>query len=1164
MGSRAWFAACVLAAAAVVAAPTREDTRVYRGEHLDAVAMPIGGIGTGSVWLAGDGRLGVWQIFNNNDERPLADTFLAVRIGGERPTVRVLQRGAGWGMPGFADVACVGEYPLLRIRYADAELPIAVELEGLNPLIPTSTKDSALPCAIFRLTARNRSDRAVDAAFLLSLQNPLGILGGTTAASRGDPRFGGNQNAYREVPGGGVMQLGTAAAPGARMERDIRLFVSGRSERAVLHCAGVEVAGLTRGAVPDVDAVWLEGLTGREKAPVWQLLAAAARDGKVVVLSGADAAFFEQLAALQRQGGEAARPDHDVFEDFERGTYDGWTIEGTAFGKAPHTGTSAGQQHVSGFWGRRLVNTYLPGDEPHGRLVSRPFRIERRFIGFLIGGGAHRGRTCVNLLVDGKVVRTQTGKNLELLEPAEWDVADLAGQEVRLEIVDAASSGWGHINVDRIVFSDTSPRAILAPVTALKDIVPFLAARIEDVREIDIEEELAPPFAGAEGSWKVRRTVALTMREHEGYRLVCGRGGVPLLVSGPFGKGRIVIALARGLPASWGMAAIAEALGTSYRHGEGIERDSRLWGELVVAGIGGEVTGCARWTEAAALWRDFADDGRLAGPAASPASPAGETFNAALSVALALGPGEEKTASFVLTWFFPNVERFGHRGNRYAGWFAGAAEANAYVRENLARLVADTHLYHDTMYETNLPYLAVDAITSQSVVVRGPTCWWAAEHKEIGKDYFAGFEGAYGSCPLNCTHVWNYAQAHARLFPEIGRQLRWYDFQHYLREDGETQHRQHRPSDAFVDGQCAVIEGACREYLLSPDTTFLEEIYPRVKRAVEWLVRKIDPDEDGVNGGEQWNTYDVATNGAHTFVGSQYLSALAAAEKMALVVKDGEAAARWRTIRERGSKHQDERLFNGEYFLQIPEARPARDYNTGCHSDQLVGQWWSHMLDNGYLYPAEHVRTALRSIFRHNFREHFRGFEQRPRRYVLDDEGGLLLCSWPRGGRPDPFILYADEIWTGIEYEVAGLMIHEGLVDEGLKIIETARRRYDGRVREGLNSGPGGNPFNELECGKFYARAMSSWGILLASQGFLYEGPRGVLGFRPRWKPEDHASFFVCAEGWGLFRQQRAGRTQTETIECRWGQIALRELVFQTPGKAEVGSLKRNGQPRAA
>ncbi len=149
-------------------------------------------------------------------------------------------------------------------------------------------------------------------------------------------------------------------------------------------------------------------------------------------------------------------------------------------------------------------------------------------------------------------------------------------------------------------------------------------------------------------------------------------------------------------------------------------------------------------------------------------------------------------------------------------------------------------------------------------------------------------------------------------------------------------------------------------------------------------------------------------------------------------------------------------------------------------------------------------------------------------------------------------MLYADEVWTGIEYAAAGLMIFEGLIEPARRIVKMARSRYDGRRRDGLNSGPGGNPFNELECGKFYARAMSSWSLLIASQGLVLDGPAGVLGFRPHWQPTDHRSFFTAPEGWGLFVQERDGAVQRERIELRHGKLRLQELVFELPDKAQA------------
>ena len=152
----------------------------------------------------------------------------------------------------------------------------------------------------------------------------------------------------------------------------------------------------------------------------------------------------------------AKRPDV-LFEDFEQG-YDQWTVEGEAFGTGPAPGTLPNQQPVTGFLGAHLVNSYLHGDGTTGRMTSKPFLLERRCIAFLIGGGQGK-QTGINLLLDGKVVRTAHGRDNEHLDWTSWDVAEYAGREARLEIFDQATGGWGHINVDQILFCDEPPAA---------------------------------------------------------------------------------------------------------------------------------------------------------------------------------------------------------------------------------------------------------------------------------------------------------------------------------------------------------------------------------------------------------------------------------------------------------------------------------------------------------------------------------------------------------------------------------------------------------------------------------------------------------------------------------------------------------------------------------
>jgi len=162
-----------------------------------------------------------------------------------------------------------------------------------------------------------------------------------------------------------------------------------------------------------------------------------------------------------------------LIADFEGTDYGDWKVEGTAFGKAPAKGKFGGQQNVTGFEGKGLVNSFLGGDKPTGRLTSPPLTIERDYITFLIGGGGHKGKTCMNLLIDGKVVLSATGPNTrpggsEFLNWENWDVKKYKGKTAVLQIVDAATGGWGHINVDQISQSDTKAKKKPGPAPSRK------------------------------------------------------------------------------------------------------------------------------------------------------------------------------------------------------------------------------------------------------------------------------------------------------------------------------------------------------------------------------------------------------------------------------------------------------------------------------------------------------------------------------------------------------------------------------------------------------------------------------------------------------------------------------------------------------------------------
>jgi len=165
---------------------------------------------------------------------------------------------------------------------------------------------------------------------------------------------------------------------------------------------------------------------------------------------------FYGIAYAMLAGASAWAADDILIADFEGADYGDWEVTGTAFGPGPAAGTLPGQMEVSGYKGERLVNSFFGGDESVGTLTSPPFVIERKYLAFLIGGGGYAKRTCMNLLVDGKEVRTATGPNkkaggTERLRWQHWDVSEFAGKEAVIQIVDRRSGGWGHINVDHIV-----------------------------------------------------------------------------------------------------------------------------------------------------------------------------------------------------------------------------------------------------------------------------------------------------------------------------------------------------------------------------------------------------------------------------------------------------------------------------------------------------------------------------------------------------------------------------------------------------------------------------------------------------------------------------------------------------------------------------------------
>ena len=741
-----------------------------------------------------------------------------------------------------------------------------------------------------------------------------------------------------------------------------------------------------------------------------------------------------------------------VFADFEGDDYAGWTVEGEAFGAGPAQGTLANQNTVSAFKGRRLVNSYLGGsDRLQGRLLSPEFTIDRPFIAMLVGGGGHQNETCVNLLVDGKVARTATGKSNERLEPTNWQVEDLRGKPARIEILDRSSAGWGHINVDQIEFRDEP-----------------------------MGQELGPLHAQAD------------------FGRMCIAAAGPGAVAAPF--------------------------------------------DLTA-------TDRARSTLAAL---EAAQPTDPAGPAPSPLA---SRQGLAAGRTAELAPGETAEITLVYTWFMPNLARVrgstqdaDRVGHRYVRRFDTAAQVAAYVVTELDRLSAATHAWHHTLYDSTLPVWLLDRVGATTCNLATNTCQWWQDGR------FWAWEGV-GCCHGTCGHVWNYAHTMARLFPELERSVRErQDFAPgvgFIADTGEIRFRGEGWGIWAGDSQGGYILKAYREHLCAPDDAFLTRNWPAIRKATEFLFAQ-DADDDGLIEGLQHQTYDENYFGANTMVGSLYLGALRAAEEMARRVNDAPFAERCRAVFEAGKANSVKRLFNGEYFIQEVDLaeHPKWQYADGCLADQLFGQGWAHQIGLGYVYPPETVHAALESIWKYCWAPDIGPQNQAhaPERwFAYPGEAGLFTCTWPKGDHLGPqSTRYRDEIWTGIEYQVAGHMAWEGLVAQALVLCRAVHDRYHPSRR---------NPFNEIECGDHYARAMAAWGVLTGLAGFEYDGPAGRLGFAPRFKPEDFRAVFTAAEGWGQISQTRSPGAQDNAVTVRFGRVRLNSLAIEIPEGAAVASV---------
>jgi len=520
------------------------------------------------------------------------------------------------------------------------------------------------------------------------------------------------------------------------------------------------------------------------------------------------------------------------------------------------------------------------------------------------------------------------------------------------------------------------------------------------------------------------------------------------------------------------------------------------------------------------------------------ASIAKDAPGASIYVPLDLAPGEEKTVRLLLSWYVPNSNiRLGEDSKTaikcdpssgccaspyyqpwYSGKFANISEAAKYWSSNYKELKTKSQLFSDAFFRSTLPPEVLEAVSANLSILKSPTVLRQRDGKLWA---WEGCSDNSGCCEGSCTHVWNYAQAIPHLFPSLERTLRNTEFTVSQNDEGHQAFRSALPIRpkihdfyAASDGQLGGIMKVYREWRISGDSQWLKELFPKVKASMDYCINTWDPRHKGILEEPHHNTYDIEFWGPDGMCTSFYLGALLSVSQMGEFLK--EDVSTYQTLLKSGKKFMQDSLYNGEYFYQkiqwqglkapnpiemsknmwnsnyseeaqvlLKKEGPKYQYGKGCLSDGVLGFWLARMCGLENPMDSSMIKSHLDAVYKYNLKHDLSDHvnPQRPS-YALGKEGGLLLCTWPKGGKLSLPFVYSNEVWTGIEYQVASHLILMGEVAKGLDIVRTCRERYDGQIR---------NPFDEYECGHWYARAMSSYGLLQGLTGVRYDAVDHIL-----------------------------------------------------------------------
>ncbi|MGQ8334932.1 GH116 family glycosyl hydrolase [Sunxiuqinia sp. A32] len=948
----------------------------YTGSYLNHIAFPIGGIGAGMFCMEGTGAISHLSVNNRPEMYNEPYAFAAVSVKGVSNGAKVLEapvpgwklfgpagsgNGSGnrsYGLPRFESGNFLPRFPFATLELGDNDIPLQVKVVGWSPFIPGDEDNSSLPGGVMEYHFKNNSGKKVEAVFSYNARNFIDENGQILE----------EKNGFR------------VTKANSKKESGFSIFVD--QDNAV------------------VDYCWFRGGWFDPQTILWKQI----RNGELVSNppvegSAPGASIFVPISVLPGEE-KVISVNFNWYLPNSKLSAGALLNAGPAFRESPSRGTAPNQMEVSGFAGKRLVNTFDPkGDGQTGILQSPVLKISKRYLKFLIGGGSNPETTAVKLIVDDKVVEVATGLQSERLLEKTWDLEAFAGKEATIQIVDQDTYPWGHILADQFVLTD-NPN--------------------ENLSNLSDDAILVADF------------------ENDNYN----------------------------------------------------------------------------------GWKKIQDSQE--------------------------SPELEETEPFYKPW--------------YTSRFKSLDEFIVYWKTHIKDLKKKSELFRDAFYNTTLPVEVVEAVAANLTILKSPTVLRQYDGRLWG---WEGCSDNAGCCHGSCTHVWNYAQTIPHLFPNLERTFRETEFEVNQNEEGHQVFRSNLPITTTIhnfhsaaDGQLGGIMKIYRDWRISGDSSWLKKLYPKVKQSLDYCIETWDPKHQGFLEEPHHNTYDIEFWGPDGMCTSFYIGALTAFIEMSKALE--KPCERYETLVASGKNYMETELFDGEYFIQkikwtglvAPNPVEAQSFNTkysaealeilkkegpkyqygkGCLSDGILGMWMASVCGLKEALDNEKVTSHLNSIHKYNLKDTLIDHDnpQRPT-YACGEDGGLLLCTWPKGGKLSLPFVYSNEVWTGIEYQVASHLMFKGEVQKGLDVVRECRLRYDGFIR---------NPFDEYECGHWYARAMSSYGMLEGLTGVRYDAVDRALHIDS--KIGDFTSFISTQTGFGNVGL-KGGQP---FVKCYFGEIDIQKVL---------------------